>query len=72
MNWIGEVCGLPEPCEGHAVVMSRFASECLMKMKKVVKALEVSLGPDTADLGLRVGLHSGPVTAGVLRGDKAR
>jgi class 3 adenylate cyclase len=29
-------------------------------------------GPDTADLGIRVGLHSGPVTAGVLRGDRAR
>ncbi|CAJ1939145.1 unnamed protein product [Cylindrotheca closterium] len=66
------VVGLPEPCKGHAVVMSRFANDCLIKMKKVVKALEVSLGPDTADLGLRVGLHSGPVTAGVLRGDKAR
>mmetsp|Transcript_40235 Transcript_40235/g.97128 ORF Transcript_40235/g.97128 Transcript_40235/m.97128 type:complete len:1135 (-) Transcript_40235:1806-5210(-) len=66
------VVGLPEPCLGHAVVMSRFANDCLMKMKMVVKSLEVSLGPDTADLGLRVGLHSGPITAGVLRGDKAR
>ena len=28
--------------------------------------------PSTADLGMRVGLNSGPVTAGVLRGEKAR
>jgi hypothetical protein len=29
-------------------------------------------GPDTAALAFRVGLHSGPVTGGVLRGDNAR
>merc|ERR1712025_1126918 len=29
-------------------------------------------GPETGDLSLRIGLHSGPVTAGVLRGEKAR
>ena len=34
--------------------------------------MEVQLGPDTGDLKLRVGLHSGPCTAGVLRGDRAR
>ena len=36
------------------------------------KRLEIILGPDTADLGLRIGIHSGPVTAGVLRGERAR
>jgi class 3 adenylate cyclase len=66
------VAGLPEPCEDHAIVMARFASACRHKMKDIVKVLEVSLGPDTADLAMRIGLHSGPVTAGVLRGDKAR
>jgi class 3 adenylate cyclase len=30
------------------------------------------LGPDTGDLLMRIGLHSGPVIAGVLRGDRAR
>ena len=30
------------------------------------------MGPGTADLGFRFGLHSGPVTGGVLRGDRAR
>ena len=28
--------------------------------------------PDTGDLCLRIGIHSGPVTAGVLRGQKSR
>jgi class 3 adenylate cyclase len=38
----------------------------------VVKELEVELGPDTGDLALRVGLHSGQTTAGILRGDRQR
>ena len=66
------VAGLPDPCPDHAVVMARFANECLVKMALITKKLEVQLGPDTGDLAIRVGLHSGPVTAGVLRGDKSR
>jgi len=66
------VAGLPDPRKEHAVVMAKFASECLMKMSEVTQSLEVELGPDTADLAIRVGLHSGPVVAGVLRGDKSR
>jgi class 3 adenylate cyclase len=66
------VCGLPNPRKDHSVVMSRFASDCISRMAVQVQALEVELGPDTADLGIRIGLHSGPVTAGVLRGDRAR
>ena len=52
--------------------MARFAWDCRLKMNDIVKELEVMLGPDTADLAIRIGLHSGPVTAGVLRGDRAR
>lgn len=51
---------------------SRFARDCLQKFNSLVKQLTRELGPDTEDLQLRVGLHSGPVTAGVLRGDRAR
>ena len=44
--------------------MSRFASSIMRRMHEVTRKLEVSLGPDTGDLTLRIGLHSGPVTAG--------
>mmetsp|Transcript_46094 Transcript_46094/g.112593 ORF Transcript_46094/g.112593 Transcript_46094/m.112593 type:complete len:89 (+) Transcript_46094:3100-3366(+) len=54
------------------MVMARFATECLSTLSRLLRELEVSLGPDTADLAMRIGLHSGPVTAGVLRGDRAR
>jgi len=66
------VCGLPDPKKDHAVVMARFAQDCLDASRDLVKRLETTLGPDTGDLMLRVGLHSGPVTAGVLRGEKSR
>ena len=64
--------GLPEKRKDHAVLMARFAKDCLRKMLHVVRKLEIRLGPDTAELGMRIGIHSGPVTAGVLRGEKAR
>jgi hypothetical protein len=66
------VTGLPEPRKDHATAMARFAKDCLAKFNELVSALEITLGPDTGDLNLRTGLHSGPVTAGVLRGDKSR
>lgn len=66
------VAGLPSVCEEHALVMAKFARDCLDTFHDLVRQLEVELGPDTAELGLRVGLHSGPVTAGVLRGERAR
>jgi class 3 adenylate cyclase len=90
-------------CKDHALVMARFARDCLSSLQIITKELEVMLGPDTADLTMRVGLHSGPgmlsvyccrsgcclvpailtlhgvicshsitVTAGVLRGERAR
>jgi class 3 adenylate cyclase len=66
------VAGLPDAREDHAQVMALFAWECQRKMSKITKKLEASLGPGTSDLALRTGLHSGHVTAGVLRGDKSR
>ena len=64
--------GLPEPNRDHAVVMVKFAHLCMRKMEKLTKELEVQLGPGTADLTGRVGLHSGSVTGGVLRGEKGK
>ena len=66
------VCGLPEPRKNHAIAMGRFAFECVKKMNETTQELELALGPGTADLRLRIGLHSGPTIAGVLRGEKAR
>jgi class 3 adenylate cyclase len=66
------VAGLPEPMKDHAIVMAKFANDILKQVKKLTRTLEVTLGPDTGDLTLRIGLHSGPVTAGVLRGERAR
>ena len=66
------VCGLPEPHKRHALKMARFAAACIDDMKNYTLKLELCLGPGTADLALRVGLHSGPTIAGVLRGDRAR
>ena len=66
------VSGVPEFRKDHAVIMARFASDCMRRMGSLSKQLEKTLGPDTADLSLRIGLHSGPVIAGILRGDRAR
>lgn len=66
------VAGLPEPRKDHAVVMARFAHDCNVELIRLIKELIVTLGPDTGDLAMRFGLHSGPVTAGVLRGQNAR
>jgi hypothetical protein len=52
--------------------MAKFAKKALKRYDTLIKKLETYLGPDTVDLGLRMGIHSGPVTAGVLRGDKTR
>lgn len=64
--------GIPDPRKDHAVLMARFATECKEKLNSLVKKLELKLGPDTGDLSMRFGLHSGPVTGGVLRGERAR
>jgi class 3 adenylate cyclase len=52
--------------------MARFARDCIQRLTHVTRELERSLGPDCSELKMRIGLHSGPVTAGVLQGDRAR
>ena len=66
------VTGLPERRKDHAIAMARFAHACLAKMNDLTSKLEAELGEDTGDLTMRIGLHSGPVTAGVLRGERSR
>ena len=64
--------GVPLPKSDHAVVMARFAHKCLLQMNQLIRTLEVTLGPGTSELTLRIGMHSGSVIAGVLRGEKFR
>jgi class 3 adenylate cyclase len=66
------VTGLPAVQEDHAIRMTKFARECLMRVSAILVRLQGTLGPDTGDLNMRFGLHSGPVTAGVLQGEKSR
>jgi hypothetical protein len=47
------VTGLPEPRKDHAVVMAKFARDCLEKFNELSKQLEITLGPDTGDLAMR-------------------
>jgi class 3 adenylate cyclase len=52
--------------------MVRFANTCMSRINELTRSLEAVLGPGTGDLAMRFGIHSGPVTAGVLRGEKSR
>ena len=38
------VAGLPKPRKDHAIVMTRFARECLQKFNSLAKKLETTLG----------------------------
>mmetsp|Transcript_15183 Transcript_15183/g.37249 ORF Transcript_15183/g.37249 Transcript_15183/m.37249 type:complete len:1173 (+) Transcript_15183:65-3583(+) len=66
-----ELGGAIAPAD-HASAACLFAHDAVNKMGEMTRRLEVTLGPDTADLDLRVGIHSGQVTAGVLRGERSR
>ncbi|CAB9525293.1 Receptor-type guanylate cyclase gcy [Seminavis robusta] len=66
------VTGIPNPQADHAVIMVKFARDCLTRMRQVLQDLVGTLGAATLDLDMRAGVHSGPVTAGVLRGEKGR
>jgi hypothetical protein len=51
------VSGLPIARKDHALAMARFASDCLDHFNTATNELEKSLGPGTAELALRIGLH---------------
>jgi hypothetical protein len=65
-------CGIPEVQADHPIRMAKFAQECIFKFKELTKALEKTLGPETGDLEMRFCLASGPVTAGILAGEKSK
>ena len=48
------------------------AHDCIQNQRVLVQQLETTFGPDTGKLQMRVGLHSGPIIAGVVRGEKGR
>ena len=52
--------------------MARFAADCMRKMPRYLRKMEIQFGPGTASLSLRIGIHSGPVTGGFLRGKGSR
>ena len=66
------VTGIPDPQIDHAIVMVKFAFDMIEKLDDELHRLATILGMETLGLAMRVGIHSGPVTAGVLRGEKAR
>ncbi|EDV28471.1 uncharacterized protein TRIADDRAFT_19120, partial [Trichoplax adhaerens] len=54
------VGGLPEPCANHAEKVARMA------LSMVDCAVQVSSPSDNKPLRIRIGIHSGPVVAGVV------
>lgn len=62
--------GVPYPRDDHAVVLVQFAERCRRKANEVLQRL-IKKGEMTgiSQLKVRIGIHSGPVTAGVLRGN---
>jgi class 3 adenylate cyclase len=56
--------GIPHFVKDHAVRMAKFAFDCAEQAALVTSQLTTQLGPETADLKLRIGIHSGPTTAG--------
>ena len=76
MNKIGDcyvaATGIPDPQPDHAIIMAKFALACQKCMQALTKSLTNTLGEEVLELAFRVGMHSGPITGGVLRGQKAR
>jgi class 3 adenylate cyclase len=64
--------GAPFAQEDHAVRMCMFAMDISEEFLIFIEELALRFGPDTTDLGLRCGIHSGMVTMGVLRNERAR
>lgn len=68
---IFELLSLPDPAQNHATLLSQFAFEARDKAREVCARLDGD-GLNTAKLDMRFGIHSGDITAGILRGTKSR
>lgn len=64
------VTGVPDKDPRHAENMADFALDIMNVMNKMNAARK--LQNEEVELQLRVGIASGPVTAGVVRADRAR
>jgi class 3 adenylate cyclase len=64
--------GAPFAQADHAERMCIFASDIMEDFIQELDVLALKHGPDTTDLSLRCGIHSGVVTMGVLRNERAR
>eukprot|EP00551_Chaetoceros_affinis_P012934 CAMPEP_0203674500 /NCGR_PEP_ID=MMETSP0090-20130426/16443_1 /ASSEMBLY_ACC=CAM_ASM_001088 /TAXON_ID=426623 /ORGANISM="Chaetoceros affinis, Strain CCMP159" /LENGTH=387 /DNA_ID=CAMNT_0050540395 /DNA_START=347 /DNA_END=1511 /DNA_ORIENTATION=- len=64
--------GIPEYQEDHATLLALFAEKCRRKMNKIIQSSINEMGKSLNTVSMRFGIHSGPITAGVLRGLKSR
>ena len=51
------VTGIPNPQEKHAIIMVKFARDCMTKLSLLVNELSHKFGEDTRKLQMRIGLH---------------
>jgi class 3 adenylate cyclase len=65
------VTGIPNPVIDHASVLTKFAFAARDKVHEVCTQLDAE-GLNTLNLDMRFGIHSGAITAGILRGTKSR
>jgi class 3 adenylate cyclase len=65
--------GVPYPREDHAILLAQFSRRCRRKANKVLqRLLEQGEMTGISQLKIRIGIHSGPVLAGVFRGNNNR
>ena len=66
------VAGMPAPNPDHSMVIVRFASDMRRVLKEVTEQLAETMGGSIKKLQFRIGVHSGAVFGGVVRGPKLR
>jgi class 3 adenylate cyclase len=52
------VTGVPEVQVDHAVVMAKFATECLLKLRHVLSKMGEKYGEETLELTMRIGSYN--------------